>query len=385
MPVDDAFNTLLGELYEGPLEESPWQSFLARVRDDLGADLVTLLLRPPQLEEQVVMLADGGSLSAIRSYNEGQFVLDPFVDLPTGEVIALHEHLSTETLLASEFYRVVMEPQGWYDFLGIDIRREGELDVRFRAGRYAGAPAFGAKEKQLLRALLPHLERSLRLQARMSRTEGERAVYAGAVEQLQVATIILDEQGAMLSCNDAAQALLERGHYIALADGRPILATRAQQAEFDELLREVRGGRNVDDPHSVHAMRLNAANSEQFLGLVVRSVAPEGSVSGRGTPSMALFISDPAQSAEPRRQVISRLFNLTQAEASLALHLAAGLSLDEAAEALSVSRNTARAHLRAVFAKTGVGRQAGLVRLILSSVAPLGGAVGAPGSIPTES
>lgn len=378
MQIDAAFSSLLGDLYEGPLEESPWQSFLARVRECLRADLVTLLLRPPSLEEQVVMLADGGSLSAIRSYNEGQFVLDPFVDLPDGEVVGLHEHLSTETLLASEFYRVVMAPQGWYDFLGIDIRREGELDVRFRAGRYTGAPAFGEDEKSLLRALLPHLERSLRLQARMSRSEGERAVYAGAVEQLQVATVILDEQGAMLSCNAAARALLARGDYIALKDQRPVLATRAAQAEFDELLESVRRERAAGNaPQSVHAMRLVQESGDEFLGLVVRAVAPGGTASGRGTPSIALFISDPAHGAEPRRQVISRLFNLTRAEASLALHLAAGLSLDEAAEALGVSRNTARAHLRAVFAKTGVSRQAGLVRLILSSVAPLGGGEGA--------
>lgn len=375
MHIDEAFSTLLGALYEGPLEEAPWQSFLARVRACLGADLVTLLLRPPSLEEQSVMLADGGSLSAIRSYNEGQFVLDPFVNLPAGEVVCLHEHLSTDNLLESEFYRVVMEPQGWYDFVGIDIRRAGELDVRFRAGRHVGAPAFGEQEKRLLRALLPHLERSLRLHARMSRSEGERAVYAGAVEQLQVATIILDEQGVMLSCNVAAQALLERGDYLALKDGRPALATRALQAEFDELLGAVRRDRGTGgEAQSVHAMRLPAAEGEQFLGLVVRSVAPAGAVSGRGTPSVALFISDPAHSAEPRGQVISRLFNLTRAEASLALHLAGGLSLDEAAAALGVSRNTARAHLRSVFAKTGVSRQAGLVRLILSSVATLGGA-----------
>jgi DNA-binding CsgD family transcriptional regulator len=58
---------------------------------------------------------------------------------------------------------------------------------------------------------------------------------------------------------------------------------------------------------------------------------------------------------------------------SLAMLLTNGLTLDEAAAELSVSRNTARAHLRAVFAKTGVTRQSGLVRLILNSVASFAG------------
>ena len=52
--------------------------------------------------------------------------------------------------------------------------------------------------------------------------------------------------------------------------------------------------------------------------------------------------------------------------------MANGLSLDEAAELLNIRRNTARAHLRSIFSKTGVRRQTELVRLILNSVVSLG-------------
>jgi len=72
-------------------------------------------------------------------------------------------------------------------------------------------------------------------------------------------------------------------------------------------------------------------------------------------------------------KVVARLFGFTPTEAGLAMLLANGLTLDEASEQLGVSRNTTRTHLRAVFAKTGVTRQTGLVRLILQSVAPLAG------------
>ena len=41
-------------------------------------------------------------------------------------------------------------------------------------------------------------------------------------------------------------------------------------------------------------------------------------------------------------------------------------------EALGVSRNTVRTHLRSVFAKTGVTRQTELLRRVLRSVVPLG-------------
>ena len=55
----------------------------------------------------------------------------------------------------------------------------------------------------------------------------------------------------------------------------------------------------------------------------------------------------------------------------MALKLVDGASLEEVAEELSIRRNTARAHLRAIFSKTGVRRQTELVRILLNSVAPL--------------
>lgn len=369
MKIDPTFSALLGELYQGPLEEPPWQSFLASVREHLGAHLVTLLLRPPSSEEQVVMLADGGSLSAMKSYNEGQFVLDPFVDLPSRQVISLHEYLSPQKLLGSDFYRVIMQPQGWYDFLGLDIRQDKALDVRFRAGRYEGAPPFGEREKDLLQALMPHLERSLHLHACISRTERERAVYAGAVEQLLVATVILDEQCRVLSTNATARALLTAGDGVSISGNRLRLSDNAADRELRGLLSDVIRSRRNAMPQSPSAMHIPRANAKSDLGLVARAVPYSGGVEGSGMPSIAVFIRDPGQVAEAPQQAISRLYGLTTAETSLAMQLANGLTLDEASEALSISRNTARAHLRAVFAKTGVTRQSGLVRLILNSVA----------------
>jgi DNA-binding CsgD family transcriptional regulator len=54
------------------------------------------------------------------------------------------------------------------------------------------------------------------------------------------------------------------------------------------------------------------------------------------------------------------------------MHLANGMSLLEAAETMRVRHNTARAHLRAIFEKTGLQRQSSLVRLVLNGVAPMG-------------
>ncbi len=373
MQLDEEFSALLGVLYEGPMEQPLWHSFLSRVRELLGADLVTLLLRPPSEKDQVEMLADGGSLSAIKSYNEGQFALDPFVDLPSHEVVTLQEYLPGDALQDSDFYRIILEPQGWFDFLGVDIRSDNELDVRFRVGRYRGAPAFAGEEKTLVRTLLPHLERAIRLQSRINRIEREKAAYAGAMAQLSVATIILDERQRVVSVNEAAERLLQDDSGLRLREGNLVPGDVAARRELQALLADVLAPQHGSGPAAVRAMQLPRGSRGPALGLVVKSL-PGGGAHGRATPRIAVFLSDPLQAAEPPDRVISRLFDFTPAEARLATLLTNGLSLDEASAELGVSRNTARTHLRAMFAKTGVARQAGLVRLIMNSVAPLAGA-----------
>ena len=89
-------------------------------------------------------------------------------------------------------------------------------------------------------------------------------------------------------------------------------------------------------------------------------------------PSVAVFVRDTGGKADPPVKLAQQLFQLTPAETSLAIQLANGLSLEEAAEALNIRRNTARAHLRSIFSKTGVRRQTELVRIFLNSVAWLG-------------
>jgi DNA-binding CsgD family transcriptional regulator len=105
----------------------------------------------------------------------------------------------------------------------------------------------------------------------------------------------------------------------------------------------------------------------------VQRLGPSASwLNGRHQPAIVLFLRDPEIKTQPPSKVIQQLFHFTPAETTLAIELANGLSLDEAAELLNIRRNTARAHLRSIFSKTGVRRQTELVRLILNSVVSLG-------------
>ena len=66
--------------------------------------------------------------------------------------------------------------------------------------------------------------------------------------------------------------------------------------------------------------------------------------------------------------MLEELYSLTPSEADLLQLLSMGMSLEEAAESRGVSMNTARSHVKHMFAKTGVSRQGELVRIMLAGL-----------------
>jgi DNA-binding CsgD family transcriptional regulator len=370
--IDEAFSELVGLAYEGPLEERPWSGFLARLRERLDAVATTLVLRPAGTDRVGLLLTEGGSGEGIARYRDGLFMADPFVALPPGRVVALHEIMPLAELEQTELYRLCMAPGGLYDSLGADIDAGEGLEARLRVARSRGARAFGAQDKRLCAALLPHLARAVRIHARLNRVETERALYAGAVEQLAVGVVILDGQGRVSGMNARARALLAQADGLRVADGALRPHAPREAAELKRIVGELIAGRREGAPGVVQALSLPRPSGRADLGLIVRPIPPGPGADGSAAPALAVFISDPEDRSGAPVAVLAKLFGFTPTEAQLALTLADGLNLDEAAAALGISRNTARAHLRAVFAKTGVGRQGALVRLILKSVAALG-------------
>jgi DNA-binding CsgD family transcriptional regulator len=370
-PAPADHDALVDALYAGLLESVPWQGFLARLREVQRALATTLILRPPTPEDPGVLLSDGGLPRWQSSYQDRYFVLDPLVHLREGEVVSLEEIVPRAEYLASEFYRRFMEPSGAFHVIGFDVREPGGLEARLRVSRARSAPAFGERERALLARLVPHLRRAVALHARLVRTESERDLFAGAIDRLSMGTILLDDSGRVLRTNRVAAERLGAGAGLAVVDGRLRAARPEATRELRGLIERSLAERAAGRPSLVQALRLCRPEGG-CLNLLARPIPPPRFGESRGGPALALFVGDPEARPAVPVETVRQLFAFTRAEALLATALARGLSLDEAAVELGIARNTARAHLRAIFAKTGAARQAELVRLVLRSVAALG-------------
>ncbi len=367
------FEEILGLVYQGPIEPVPWHSFLDRFRDVMEAMTVGLILRPPSEGDRGLLLNESDISPAWRTaYRDRYFALDPFVDLPLGEPVTLQELVPVEELLRSEFYTRYMEPMGALYALAVDVREPGGLEARLRAARPKGSRDFGEEEKAVFRRLVPHLERALQIHGKLCQTESERDLYANAVDQFSVGTILLDSSGHVLKMNRIAESLLHERDGLVLHEGRLRTEDRESSQQLQRLIDSAAAAQRTRRPSVVAALRVERPSGKRHIALLLRPV-PLGRWSDERTcPALAIFVGRPEERPEVAPEVLENLFSLTPAEAAVASLLAEGLSVEESAAALGISVHTARAHLRAIFSKTGVSRQTELVLLILGSAAKLG-------------
>ena len=88
-------------------------------------------------------------------------------------------------------------------------------------------------------------------------------------------------------------------------------------------------------------------------------------------PAMAVLVVTPLGSSQTLSgDLLDGLFDLSPAEIRAAQGLLAGKSIDDIATDLGLSRETIRSQVKAVLAKTGTSRQAGLIALLSNVKTP---------------
>ena len=369
--MDRELEPLIHACYQGPLEESPWQTLLQLLQQQLQARFVTFLLRPPTLGDGgVVLNARLLSHTAYDEYKQHYFSEDPFVDLPPGKAFTSDDLLDNDSFRQSSFYRNYLQQVDVAHILGIDLASAGGFGARLRISRGSEGSNFTQEDKALLEQLGPHLGRAVVLYGRIIHAESRLKPYQDGFDQMEIGCLIVDASFRVLSCNRAAADLLEKRQGVTVRQGELQVGSREEDALFrEQVTRRVRAMREQGSADAV-ALRVALPSSVTGLGVLCRAMPPAATPDSG--PAAAVFFSNPETPRPGKVAILENLFGLSLAEARLALLLANGLCLDDAALDLAISRNTAKSQLSSVFLKTGVTRQGALVQLILRSVAAVG-------------
>ncbi len=374
-PVDlsaQRLGELLGLIYEAALAPESWAAALSAIRETFDANFVSLIVRPGTGDDLGLIVSAGGDQDTLDP-NTPPLSMSPFSGMPPNRVVTVDDVLTEADWRASEYFSAWCAPHDVYHVMAVDIQTRDGGVYGLRITRGQSAIRFTEAERARCQVLLPHLRRALDLHLSINQDRQVNLLYGQAMAHLMVGAIVLDEHGRVLECNPMAKAIVEMNDGLAIKGDQLEATYAADNRRLQRLVRDV-----IDHAGKPARLRLAEAiaisrpSGRVTWGLVVQPISPDRWTEGKHRPCAAVFVRDSDSQAMPPVRLAQELFQLTAAETMLAIKLANGLSLEEAAEALGIRRNTARAHLRSIFSKTGVRRQTELVRIFLNSVVLLG-------------
>jgi DNA-binding CsgD family transcriptional regulator len=282
---------------------------------------------------------------------------------PLDEPAVVTRLVGREVIDSSRYYNEWLKPHRIIDAVQLAVLRQNDRIGSLSLSRHENSGVVGEREVAILRLLSPHIRRAIAISDTIDMQTMAIGTFEASLDLIAVGVVLVDARAAIIHANRAARAML--------AAGSPI---RSDRGELRTLMPEATAALQA-------AIAKGVANDAAIGGAGIGIPAPQsdgapalihvlplihGDVRGRVAPraSAALFITPAAGNAiDDSSAALAALFDLTAAERRTLERIIAGDTLAEAAQALDVAITTVRTHLAHIFDKTGVSRQADLIRL----------------------
>src|SRR5579859_2680342 len=352
------FDRFVDDIYEAAVIPERWNGVLDQLAELADAEGTLLFAAAPgeprwlcsdQIRPQIQAWVD----SPFYANNpRGQHLV------PTREVRFLTDldAFTPEQLEHEPFYTDFLRPRGLGWCVGTSIHSPSGDTLVFSIEKAHAKGPVPPEVAVRLNPLRPHLARAALLSARFG-LERAGATVEG-LNLIGLPAAVLAHHGKVLAANNL---LLTYTPDIRIAAGDRVefsnpnahaLFVRACEGRSPGY----RAGASVPVPRSLtrsafvaHVVPMRGRGRDVFSGA-----------------ELLLYLTPVIQQAGPPPEILQALFDLSPAEARVAAMIAEGQSVKAIAEQLAVQPNTIRVQLKAVFSKTGTGRQPELVSLLRS-------------------
>lgn len=233
---------------------------------------------------------------------------------------------------------------------------------------------FDRERISLTESLMPHLHLAGAINRRYESMRAVSTAVMNRFERYHVGVAMVDEDGALQYCNEAARRIFEHADGLRVdGDGH---ITASEPVETCQLLQSVREHIHSDLPDGHFAPRLLRISRGQGGSPLSVAFSP---YRGGSSPVMrcgsaghaVMMIYNPDRPPVERTDVITQIHGLSTQESALVCAIAAGESLEDIATESKRSLEAVRSQLKRVFRKTGTSRQTELVKLVLSGPAAM--------------
>lgn len=365
-----ALSGLIAHLYDAAMDAALWPGTASRIAQALGSTSTVVKLH-----------ADGGQVSLLEctanllvperdqawadDWHRRDLWVERSLAYGMSHIITDEDLVTPEEQARSGFYQEWLPHLDIHHMLGAVFPTAQNAVGVLGIHRPRDAGAYTDQERRHAALILPHLQRALRLGQRFAELSYQHEVALQALDRFDTGAMIVDGACRILHASAMAETLMRECPELVVVRGCLSLHSPMLKDKLSALVHaalETAHGRAAKPGSALLIPRSRRIP----LVLEVAPLRPASSVFGEARPAVLVFIRDPEAPLEVAR--LRDLFGLTRTEATVAVALGRGQSMDDIATDMGIGIGTARTHLKRILAKTGMHRQAQLVALLARSI-----------------
>lgn len=227
--------------------------------------------------------------------------------------------------------------------------------------RSADEENFGDAELEIAQLLHFHLQTSAEISGIIARTWNSETALAEISGATGLGAVIIKGTQLAFATVTGRKMLLALGARLGGIEN----TTYHYSNERIHLPRAVSEAIERSESNGTTTALLSEFRGDRRYVMQVRAIRPKDSTCDT-EQRFLLIVYDPDERIPSNDEILRLIYELTAGEARVSCLLAEGRSIEEIAEYLDVSLHTVRAHLKRAFEKTGVSRQAELVKTVLN-------------------
>jgi DNA-binding CsgD family transcriptional regulator len=370
--------SLIASFYEAAAGRGSWHAAMHCVADHLDC-VVAQVIGVNWIERKLIFSFEGGSGApeGVIDYARTYHRIDPHAEhlapQPVGTLVAYSREFDPAFIERHAFYQDYLIPYGVRHTHAAKLYQDREMVAFLGLHRAVGKEPIDGADWEVAQRLSFHLVRAMQIFIGMRRTLAEAVVGRETLDRLSVPVLLIDEQRRVVVANRVASQAMDSdwslfvdqaGHLccrLAKADSELTLAVRSLQLSG-------KAGLQSGAPRERAVIRVPSPQAAKPLLACLVALRPDATMGAFGHVAVVMVVvHDPNQTARIDPFALAAAFELSPAEARVAVALANGASPKEIARNLGVSPNTVRSQVQAVHHKFGVSRTAELVALIHSS------------------
>jgi DNA-binding CsgD family transcriptional regulator len=288
------------------------------------------------------------------------------------QIVSATDLVPYDEFRRGSFYRDWARLHGWGDIASAVIEKSATGCTLLSVARQEASGPVDDQMRRRMTLVIPHVRRALLIGKTLQHKEAEAICLADILDRLSAGMILLDAGGRIVHVNAPGNAIVEAADFFRkTACGRLVAGDAPTNVALREILAAAGAGEAALCVRGM-ALPLTAHDGERYVAHVLPLNSGARRDAGLASSAVAaLFVRKAALEASATAGVIGEMYRLTPTELRVLLAIVDIGGVPEVAASLGVAATTVKTHLSRLFEKTGVGRQADLVKLVAGFSTPL--------------